>query len=215
MSGVGIDGEVLSYLELAQVRSNLPFTFSVYSTSSFNADKTFHCCIWTNKDVTNESQKPPAVCNRKDLKVLSFRHCSPCWASFEKNNKGPAPTPAPLCPTPPEAAASHVGEQFRAWEGKALALFWILRHALAEITVSRIPFSPGLPLVSLQLSWFSFFFFTSAFVTVDIVIPYPNTHCPLPLERVRDQSWLCLCVIYLKHKVKGCLHFLICWKRGW
>lgn len=159
MSGVGIDGEVLSYLELAQVRSNLPFTFSVYSTSSFNADKTFHCCIWTNKDVTNESQKPPAVCNRKDLKVLSFRHCSPCWASFEKNNKGPAPTPAPLCPTPPEAAASHVGEQFRAWEGKALALFWILRHALAEITVSRIPFSPGLPLVSLQLSWFSFFFF--------------------------------------------------------
>ena len=216
MSGVGIDGEVLSYLELAQVRSNLPFTFSVYSTSSFNADKTFHCCIWTNKDVTNESQKPPAVCNRKDLKVLSFRHCSPCWASFEKNNKGPAPTPAPLCPAPPEAAASHVGEQFRAWEGKALALFWILRRALAEIRqFLEFRLVPGCLWSHCSSPGFPFFFFTSAFVTVDIVIPYPNTHCPLPLERVRDQSWLCLHVIYLRHKVKGCLHFLICWKWGW
>lgn len=65
MSGVGIDGEVLSYLELAQVCSSLPFTFSVCSTSWFNADETFHCCICLNKDVTTESQRPPTVCNGK------------------------------------------------------------------------------------------------------------------------------------------------------
>lgn len=59
MSGVGIDGEVLSYLELAQVCNNWLFTFLVCSTSLFNADKTFHCCICLNKDVTTESQRPP------------------------------------------------------------------------------------------------------------------------------------------------------------
>ena len=109
MSGVGIDGEVLSYLELAQVCSNLPFTFSVYSTSSFNADKTFHCCIWTNKDVTNQSQKPPAVCNRKDLKVLSFMHCSPCWASFEKTTRA-LPPHQPLCAPPLQRQQLHMWE---------------------------------------------------------------------------------------------------------
>ena len=180
MSGVGIDGEVLSYLELAQVRSNLPFTFSVYSTSSFNADKTFHCCIWTNKDVTNESQKPPAVCNRKDLKVLSFRHCSPCWASFEKNNKGPAPTPAPLCPTPPEAAASHVGEQFRAWEGKALALFWILRRALAEIRqFLEFRLVPGCLWSHCSSPGFPFFFFLHQHLLLLILWFHIPTHTAL------------------------------------
>lgn len=109
MSGVGIDGEVLSYLELAQVCSTLPFTFSVYSTSSFNADKTFHCCIWTNKDVTTESQKPPAVCSRKDLRVLSCMHCSPCWASFEKTTRA-LPPHQPLCALPLQRQQLHMWE---------------------------------------------------------------------------------------------------------
>lgn len=70
MSGVGIDGEVLSYLELAQVCNSLPFTFSVCSTSSFNADKTFRCCICLNKDVTTESQR--ALCTLRRSESFTF-----------------------------------------------------------------------------------------------------------------------------------------------
>jgi hypothetical protein len=54
VSGVSIDGEVLSYLELAQVCNSFLFTSEVCSTSSFNADKTFHYCICLNKDATTE-----------------------------------------------------------------------------------------------------------------------------------------------------------------
>ena len=134
MSGVGIDGEVLSYLELAQVCSNLPFTFSMYSTSSFNADKTFHCCIWTNKDVTTESQKPPAVCNRKDLRVLSFMHCSPCWASLEKTTRA-LPPHQPLCAPPLQRQQLHMWENSSGHGGEGACLFpeFSDRHALAEI----------------------------------------------------------------------------------
>lgn len=56
MNGVGIDGEVLSYLELAQVCSSLIFTSSVCSASSFNPGKAFYCCICLNKGVTTGLQ---------------------------------------------------------------------------------------------------------------------------------------------------------------
>lgn len=113
-----------------------------------------------------------------------------------KNNKGPAPTPAPLCPAPPEAAASHVGEQLRAREGKPLSTFWILRHALAEIRqfleFREVPFC-------LRSHWSSpgfSFFLTSALVTVDVVIPYPNTLPSSSREGQRSVLALSLCNLF-------------------
>ncbi|KAB0397964.1 hypothetical protein E2I00_014678, partial [Balaenoptera physalus] len=85
-SGVGIDAEVLSYLELAQVCSNLPFTFSVCSTSSCNADETFHRCICLNKDVTTESQRPPTISGPSQLS-FDMQHGGFCCRGFLKQRQ--------------------------------------------------------------------------------------------------------------------------------
>ena len=91
--------------------------FVAICLSPFQCIQPVHLTLIKHSTVASEQIKmspishrsPPAVCNRKDLKVLSFMHCSPCWASFEKTTRA-LPPHQPLCAPPLQRQQLHMWE---------------------------------------------------------------------------------------------------------
>lgn len=104
MSGVGIDGEVLSYLELAQVGlwALISHPWCVSHKPTLTLIKTYHCPIHLNTDVTE-------VCfyTGKSKEYLEFGQHPACRAAFETRTPR-TPSSIPVCP--PEAVVSYLRE---------------------------------------------------------------------------------------------------------
>lgn len=179
MSGVGIDGEVLSYLELAQVCSSLPFTFSVCSTSSFNADATFRCCICLNKDVTTESQRPPTVCNEKIWEFYVSCTVHPAGLCLNKTTRTPPTRQPPCAPLPlPRGTSFTRGRTTQGMGGEGILSPLNSQTRIGrDQTVSRISWSPVLDASRLTAALLGFFLH-QYLLLLTLCFHNPHTHLP-------------------------------------
>lgn len=127
------------------------------------------------------SHRGPPLCATRRSESFTFHARFTLLGFVWIKQQGPHPHASPLVPPSPcpEAPASHVGEQLRAWEEKAFSLLpWILRHGLAEIR-QFLEFREvqwWMPHVSLQPSWV--FFLHQYLLLLTLCFHNPHTHLP-------------------------------------